>query len=594
MKGIRSGPWPLPSRADLLRALGLALLAGLLWCASYHRWSAASWQTPLEYLGGPGKSDVFEALGEIKAAQDGHYAPFMLTNIPQLGAPFDGNWNDYPVTEKPLLWLTGILARIIGLFAAANFAVMFAQVLAAVSFYAAARLLGASWVWACAGGLAFGFSRYAFAHGLHHLTVLYFWHIPLCLVVCEWVLRGEGLRFGDRRFLLALAVAAVTGIQHVYYTAVVVQLLAWGGFVQAWRRGWQGALPAATLIATAMVSFALMDANAFIYHFLHGPNHGVLQRWYTALDLYGLKLVDLVIPPPDHRWPWFALVGLHHMKQEVLLSSGENPPASYLGLVGLAALGGLTAVSIRRLLDGKRPPLEAWLILWLVLEGSVGGFNSILGVVGMTLFRSTTRYSIFILAIVLLFAARRLSRIELRNKFIMPAAAVLVTLLALADQSPPLVANEAIAATARDVTHDRDFAHALETRLGPGGMVFQVPVMDFPEGSITGIHSYDHLRLYLYSDSLRFSFGSNRGRPREKWQQAVSQAPLPQRVQMLESYGFGAIYVNRNGFTDGGAGLEAEFKSAGLTDQIDDAAGDLFCVFLQPSPHPVLPPVPSD
>jgi hypothetical protein len=593
VEGNRSGSWPLPSRADLVRALILALLSWLLWCAAFNRWTVAAWQTPLEYLGAPEKGDVFEALSEIKASRDGYYAPLTLIDIPQLGAPFQGNWNDYPVTEKPLLWLTGLLARAIGLFAAANFAVMFAQVLAALSFYAAGRLLGATWPWAFAGGLVFGFSRYAFSHGLHHLTVVYFWHIPLCLVVCEWVLRGEGLRFGDRRFLFALAVAVITGIQHVYYTSVVIQFLAWGGVVQAWRQGWRGALPAAALIATAIGSFALMETNTFAYHFLHGSNNDAVAREYRWLEIYGLKLVDMVIPPPDHRWPWFAALGAHHVTQ-VLLSPGEIPLSGYLGLAGLAALGWLLVVSIRRLLEGKRPPLEAWLILWLVLEGSVGGLNSILGAAGLTLFRSTTRYTIFILAIVLLFAARRLSRIEVRRKFIMPAAAVFITLLALADQTPPMVSDDDVAATARMVANDRDFARALEARLGPGGMIFQVPVMDFPESPAPGIGAYDHFRLYLYTDSLRFSFGSDKGRARADWQKAVLQLPLPQAIQTLESYGFGAIYVNRNGFSDHGAELEKAFKAAGRPEQIADTAGDLFCVILKPAPRPVLPPIPAN
>jgi hypothetical protein len=593
VQGVRPSSWPLPSRVDLVRALVLALLTCLLWCAIYDRWTAAAWQTPLEYLSEPEKGDALSLLAAVKAARDGHYAPSVLINIPQLGAPFEGNWNDYPITEKPLLWLAGILARIIGLFAAANFAVMFAQVLAALSLYAAGRLLGVSWPWAFAGALVFAFSTYAFAHGLYHLTVLYYWHIPLCLVVCEWVLRGEGIRFGDRRFFFALVVAAVTGIQHVYYTAVFVQFLAWGGLVQMWRHGWRSVLPAVVLIVTAVAAFALMNVNTFAYHFLHGPNDDAFSRDYKWLEVYGLKLVDMVIPPPDHRVPWLAAWAAHHMK-EVLLSPGEEPPADYLGIAGLAALGWLVVVSIRRLLEGKRVPLEAWLILWLVLEGGVGGLNGILGTMGLTLFRTTTRYTIFILAIVLLFAARRLSQINLRNKFVMPAAAGLVALLALADQTPPIVSADDLAATARDVTNDRDFARALDARLVPGGMVFQVPVMDFPEGPVHGIGAYDHLRLYLYSDSLRFSFGSDKGRPRAAWQKTVFQTPFPQALVLLQDSGFGAIYVNRNGFKDHGAQMEKTFQAAGLIDRIEDRKGDLFCVFLKPSPNPVLPAGPTN
>jgi hypothetical protein len=203
---------------DIIRAALLAILVGLVWCATYDRWTVESWQTPLTYLSDPEKGDVLNRFAEVRAARDGYFRPFLWTNIPELGAPYAANWDDNPITEKPLLWATGLLARMMGIFAAANVAVLVGQVLAALSFYTACRMVNGSWIWSFAGGLAFAFARYAFAHGLHHLTVLYYWHVPLCLVVCEWVIRREGIKFGERRFVFALLVALITGIQHVYYT----------------------------------------------------------------------------------------------------------------------------------------------------------------------------------------------------------------------------------------------------------------------------------------------------------------------------------------------------------------------------------------
>ena len=82
---------------------------------------------------------------------------FSFSTVPELGAPYGANWNDFPVTEKPLFCIIGVLARIFGLFAAANIAVLLGHVLAAVAFYIACRILNASWVWAFAGALIFGF-----------------------------------------------------------------------------------------------------------------------------------------------------------------------------------------------------------------------------------------------------------------------------------------------------------------------------------------------------------------------------------------------------------------------------------------------------
>ncbi len=546
-----------------------------------------SWQTPLTYLSQPEKGDVLTLFAGVKAAKEGHLHPFLFTNVPELGAPYIANWDDFPVTEKPLIYLTGFLARFIGLFAAANFAVMLAQVLAALSFYAACRMLDSAWHWSLAGALVFAFSRFAFAHGLHHLTVTWYWHVPLDLVVCAWIFRGEEIRPGGPRFFFALAVAFLTGIQNVYYTSLFLQFILIGGLVQAWRRGWRASLPAAAIIATTVAAFLLMNLNTLFYHLLQGGNAGAIVRNYQWLEIYGLKLVDLVVPPPDHPFPLFAWWGANHVK-EVLLSPGEAPPSAYLGLIGLAALGWLALVSVRNVAENKRVPLEAWLILWIFLYAEVGGLNGIIGALGWQLFRATTRYSIVILGVALMYAVGRLS-LKVKPSVASYAAAFLLALIALWDQTPPIATARDLAETAQAVASDRAFTEKLEARLPPHAMVFQLPIMAFPEGPVSGVGSYDHFRPYLYSHTLRFSFGSDKGRPQADWQRDLPRMPFLDAVHQLEDEGFSALYVNRNGFADKGEFLIKTLQSAGLNDLIENDRGTLFCVLLKPSAQPVLP-----
>jgi len=573
-------------RVDLIRAALLAVITVLLWCTLYHRWTAESWQTPLTYFSTPKEGDVIGLLAAVRTARDGHLSLFQFTNIPELGAPHIANWDDFPLTEKPLLCLMGLLARAIGLFAAANVAVLLGQVLAALSFYAACRLLSCSWVWSFAGALVFALSRYAFAHGLYHITVAYDWHVPLCLVVCEWLMRGEGIKLGERRFGFALIVAFVTGVQNVYYTCMFLQFVFFGGLLQGWRRGWRQALPAAAIIGASAAAFLLMNLNTIFYHLVHGGNSGAVVRDYRWLEVYGLKLVDLVVPPPNHAFPPFAAWGSHHLT-EVLLSPGELPPSAYLGLLGLGALAWLVIVSWQRAANRSMLPLEALLILWIILFATVGGINGVMGTLGFQMFRATTRYSIFIFCIVLMHAVRRLSLVAPAEgskdgkKPWVHGLALLVVLIAWWDQTPPMVSDQDWKGIAGEVASDHHFTENMEQRLFPGAMVFQFPVMDFPESPAPGVGAYEHLRPYLYSHDLRFSFGTDKGRPGEEWQHQLDKVPLGDMVAQLESDGFAAVYVNRNGFSDGGAGLIKAFQAMGRGDMIESERGDLFCLFLK-------------
>jgi len=219
----------------------------------------------------------------------------------------------------------------------------------------------------------------------------------------------------------------------------------------------------------------------------------------------------------------------------------------------------------------------------------VGGLNCIAGSFGAVLFRATSRYSIFIICILLMFAVRRLSSINFRYQVRVYTAALFVVLIAIWDQTPPFVSSEAIAATANAVASDRKFVEAMEKSLPPQAMIFQIPANEFPESAAPGISSYENLRPYLFSNELRFSFGSDKGRPDGQWQKNLQTKSLPDAVADLERYGFAAFYINRDAFADKGEGFVTVLKKMGHDEIIESDQKDLVCVILKPSSNPVLP-----
>jgi hypothetical protein len=121
-------------------------------------------------------------------------------------------------------------------------------------------------------------------------------------------------------------------------------------------------------------------------------------------------------------------------------------------------------------------------------------------------------------------------------------------------------------------------------------MVFQLPVMDFPESPIPGVSAYDHFRPYLYTHDLRFSFGTDKGRAQAAWQRVIVGMPPSAQIAALERYGFSAIYINSAGYQDRGEKLLNDYKAAGRTEVIQSPLKDLYCVVLKASPNPELPP----
>jgi hypothetical protein len=213
--------------------------------------------------------------------------------------------------------------------------------------------------------------------------------------------------------------------------------------------------------------------------------------------------------------------------------------------------------------------------------------NGLVATFGFQLFRATTRYSIFLLALGLLFGVRRLS--VFRSGWTVPIAG-LAACVVLWDQFPPQVSQEQLNSLAVRANADRDFTRRLEARLPPEAMLFQLPVIPFPEPEEFRTLPYEHFRPYLYSTQLRFSFGSTKGRLEADWQNSLVKLPIPELVSRLESYGFAGVYVNGTVFRNRGAALARLFEKAGRGERIEGPDG-LFCILLHPSASPIKPPL---
>jgi len=580
---VRAQRW-LPA----LRLIGLVALTAIAWCVMLNRVSLAAWQTPLDYQG-----DSLIVLSRIKAASDGHYWPLAAKNVPQLGAPFIANWDAHPTSEDLLYLAMGLLARVVGLFPAANLGVLFAHLLAAVSFYAACRMLRCRWEWAFTCAIAFALSPYLFFRSLPHIMLAYAWHVPLVLCAGWWLSTSHGLRPGSRRFWLTIAIAIVTGLQNAYYTFLLVQLAALAFVMQVARRGGRRQVIAPVLFAgVAMAGWLFGNFDSLLFRATSSRNVVTASRPYAELETFALKPVALLTPMAGHRWEMWNEWGQSYRRNT---SPFNEAHYAYIGLLGIGAVAVLVGVSVLRQLRGARSrlPFQTGQMLWIVLFSVTGGVNAMLGMVGFTLFRGTNRYSIAILALALLFLAQWLTGLTRQQPaWARLSLAAALCLLAAWDQLPRLTMPSEIAHVARMIESDRDFAQRLETRLPSGAMVFQLPMMEFPEAPmIHRMTSYQHLRPYLFTSSLRFSFGNHKNNFGSRWQEELDGLDAPELARALEQYGFAAIQINRAGFADRGAALIEALRASGRTEMIESARGDLVAILLWPESQPKRPVV---
>jgi len=576
---------PLSRRREGWRLASVFLLAALVWIVSADRTSLPSWQEPTIYSG-----DAHEVLARIKAASEGDLQPLRPQEIQRLGAPFGANWNAYPTPEKIPLFLLGGIARVSDVFVAANVGLMLGFASSALAFYwVVRRWLRAGSEWAAMGALLFAF-HYATVHrGLAHFSFVLAWVVPLGLLACWLVAARSPLRWGSAGMWVCFAAAVLLGWHNTYYLFFWLPLIAWACLAQAFgaRRRSNLTIGLAT-VAVALGSFFLANLEHWVFA-TGSAARPLLERNFGGTERYALRFVELFIPPDVHRADWLGFLGQRYARWSEFRGEAYLP---YLGLVGGAALIWLLALGAIRLLRGRRVPGPALTAGWLLAFGTMGGLTSVLAFFGgFFVFRATNRIGVYLAAVALVFLVVQLTR--LTRGWSRPGRILLALALlsfGLLDQIPRGPLPAARAEIARVVESDRAFGAALEARLPQGSMVFQLPALPFPEANPPWrLNDYEHFRPFLTTETLRFSYGSTKFRPRMRWQLELEQLPPLEMVQRLEQLGFAGLYLNRKGFEDGAEDLLRQLLTAGYRDWIQSPLGHQVVVVLRPAPYPELP-----
>lgn len=560
------------------------MATALIWIAHFDRWTLESWQVPTDYY-----SDAHETLARLKAASEGDVWPTQAQVISRLGAPFGAHWNAYPAPDKPLMLGLGALVHVFGLHATANLGLLLAQITAVLAFYFAARWLRFRWEWAAAGALLFGYTYHTFHRGLAHFSLVFTWTVPLGLVAVWLVAGSRKIEWRRPGAIVCLFAALALGTSNPYNLLFWLQLMGWA-LVWQWfgdRRRPNLQIGLAT-IAVAFVAFAAVNAESWL-HIENPEALPLLARNYGGTEMYALKPVEMFIPPPFHHWDWLAFFGHRYARWSAWRGEVFLP---YLGLAGIAGFIWLACVTVRRMAARQAPPGQALSVAWILAYAMIGGVTNLLALfAGFQVFRATNRAAIFVSAVVLFFLMGRLSRLSLR----WPAwqrigAAAALAAFGVFEQLPKPENPKDIAALAAEVRADEQFGRAMEAALPANAMVFQLPVLGFPEVLPPfRLGDYEHFRPYLVTEHLRFSYGAPKLRSRSRWQRDLEDVPVPDLVKRLEEHGFAALYLNRRGYEDGGEKILRELAALQYRPTLTSSDGVQIVVPLHAAAQPVPP-----
>lgn len=434
-----------------------------------------------------------------------------------------------------------------------------------------------------AGSLLYTFLPYHFMRDESHLFLSAYYFVPLAVLVLIWIASDQ---FHQQRlfnlrsynFVFSLIVCVLLGSTGLYYPFFFCFLLLVAGLAASINRRTLRALAIASVfIVVTFVTLVVNLSPSLINIYRHG-DAGVTQRNLAGPEIYGLKVSQLLLPVTGHR-----VKALRELKdnynKDTQVTENDAATLGFVGTVGFLLL-------IALLLYRNRNEIEVLqdlsvLNIFAVLLGTIGGISSLFAVFVSAGIRSYNRISVFIAFFSLLALAVCLDLIY-RNKIkttqtrvVFNVALGLVLVLGILDQTTKGFVPDYPTIRA-EFWNDRAFVSKVESSLPPGSMIFQLPYVPFPEHpQVNKMVDYDHLRGYLHSRTLRWSYGAMKNREGDLWQKQVAAAPLAEFLNTLAFAGFSGVYLDRNGYDNDGATEVARLGEALQTQPTVTANGRL-------------------
>lgn len=496
---------------------------------------------------------------------------------PSLGAPGSLNFGAFPALDntqfliiKAISLFTGNYALTLNLFYLLTFP------LTTVASLYVFRKLNFSYAAALVGGLLYTFLPYHFFRS-YQLHMASYYLLPLMILVVLWVLAGDSIVFRPRatggwpklhfgfKTIFALVVSILVGGCGIYYPFFSCFFLLLAGVIGSLQsRRIHHLLSALVLVAVISGTVLISMTPLLLYQRSHG-RASLGARSVADAEVMGLKVAQLLLPIGGHRIPRLAALRARYNLSPL---TNENDTSS-LGVIG--AIGFLWLL-VRLFYQQPASPLldhVSWLNIFGVLFGTIGGFVALFSLLISPQIRAPNRISPFIAFFSLLAATFLVDHgykwLERHKKHLLGAAfASVLIVIGVLDQTTTIFffipEYKKIEVEYRS---DAEFVGRIESALPNGAMVFQLPYMTFPEhGPLHRMtQDFEHVKPYLHSTKLRWSYGAINADQNDTWQRTVVVKPVPEFIDEIVANGFSGVYINRNGYADGAASLEAQLKT---------------------------------
>lgn len=530
--------------------------------------------------------DALSIQALVKRLSEGWY-----WNTDRLGFPFGSNHLDYPIPDlgpiaalKLFVEITDSPITAINVFFVAGYP------LAYISAYVVSRKFEISRTLSFVSGIIYAFLPFHIQR-FGHLFYTWYFVAPLFFLISIKLIenkifnKGESL-FAKIKLLLLAGFLSLFGVYYVVFGAIVISTTI---IVQLTKKGTgRSVLYGLYVFFVLILGLLFCVLPSLVYRFKNGVNRGAVLRSPGESEVYGLKLIQLILPRAQHRISSLNELNESYASSRPLIN--ENITSS----IGLICAAGFLALLLFQLFRFKTLSrvqsfhILAPISLMLFLFGTIGGFGSVFSSVITENIRGWNRISVFIafasligvVSVLQYFLSWIREMWSIEFKYVL-SALLLVTVYVDQMNGFCITCNSDAPTT---YFQDDIFFKRLEAALPLNAAVYQLPFMSYPEvPPLNKLDTYGQFSGYLHTDNLRWSYGAMKGREGDNFYRMLSTLSLADQVPILQRLGIHAIYVNRNGYEDNGEEVVSELMSIiGQQFAQDDSGAKV--VFKVPNP----------
>ena len=455
----------------------------------------------------------------------------------RLSSPFVFSVSEFP-WDRLNLFLMFFLSKSLSLniWGALHLYYLATYFLSAIIAYIVLRKFDISASWSLLAAIAYAFVPYHFHRSVWHLALASYYLVPVSFLVFSWLFCGEfkwSYLWGAAFYLVLLALQST---YYFFFAAIILGAL----FLRTIRikdKKFAGVI-LGLLIFSSLAFLTIYKLPAMLYQIENGVNDLFIARQPIEAHIYGLRLTSMML------------------KSFQFLPQNEAA-TSYIGLLGIV---GLLCLFIPKKREDFLYEMMRFIFIVCFFFCTVDGLGLIFSSMTGGMVRGLNRVIVYLAFIAFLAAAKELD-VYTKNRTKLLYLGILTyawgaVFFDFFDYRAFLNRSAFRNPYASQYESDRKLFQEMENVLPAGAQVYQLPYMPFLE--VPPIHNmgdYEHFKAYLHTETLRFSYGANKGRQAHYWNMFIESLPPEDMVRELETCGFGAIYLDTAGYRDGGAAL---------------------------------------